>query len=72
MRRIVEASVVAGIVESLIQGQQCHCLVVKVRGPDCGQGEVNVAFECPIRAVAVQIDLIKELLSVLKANKSLL
>ncbi len=68
MRRIVEASVVAGVIESLIQGQQCHCLVVKVRGLDCRQGEVNVAFEGPIRAVSVQIDLIKELLCVLISN----
>ena len=62
------ASVVAGVVESLIQGQQCHCLFVKVRRLDCGQGEVDIAIERPIRAIAsVQIDLIKELLSVLKA-----
>ena len=47
------ASVVAGVVESLIQRQNCHCLVVKVRGLDCGQGEVDIAIERPIRAVAV-------------------
>ena len=52
------AEVVTGVVESLIPGPHLHRLVVKVRGLEGGQGEVNIAVQRPIRAVAMHIHLL--------------
>ena len=52
--------VVTGVVESLIPGPHLHRLGVKVRGLEGGQGEVNIAVQRPVGAVAMHIHLIRK------------